>query len=139
MSYQFFHLLLHTSKITKDTGFRELLSIGINPGQAWLLDVVARFGPIKQADAAAVLNVKLPAVSRMAKGMEQNSLLIRRRSRDDDRIVFLSLTPEGERLIPAIRESWSRVEEQMMQGFSERERTTLKKLLVRAAENLAVQ
>jgi MarR family transcriptional regulator, organic hydroperoxide resistance regulator len=139
MGYQFYHMLLHIGKSAKDSGFKALEHAGIHPGQAWLLDVVARFGPIKQAEAAAVLNVRLPAVSRMVKGMEREGLINRERSDNDDRVILLSLTTAGMALLPRIREAWSTVEEKLMENFTDDERTTFRKLMIQAAENLTRQ
>ncbi|MCK5155946.1 MAG: MarR family transcriptional regulator, partial [Spirochaetales bacterium] len=75
MGYQFYHMLLHTSKRAKDVGLTMMENSGMNPGQAWLLDVISRFGPVKQVEAASILNVKLPAVSRMVKGMQRDGLV----------------------------------------------------------------
>ena len=137
MGYQFYHMLLHISKRAKDAGYVMMEDLGINPGQAWLLDVVFRFGPIKQVETASILNVKLPAVSRMVKGMQRDGLINRVRSNTDDRIVLLSLTDKGESFIPAIREVWNNVEEEMMKGFSPEEKQLFKQSMVKAATNLA--
>ena len=112
-------------------------NLGINPGQAWLLDVVSRFGPVKQVEAASILNVKLPAVSRMVKGMQKEGLVNRVRSKEDDRIILLTLTAKGESYIPGIREAWNQVEEQMMKGFSLENKQLFKQYMVNAARNLS--
>jgi len=111
--------------------------LGINPGQAWLLDVVSRFGPIKQVETASILNVKLPAVSRMVKGMQRDGLINRARSKEDDRVVLLTLTAKGESFIPAIREAWNNVEAEMMKGFSQEEKQQFKQYMVKAATSLS--
>jgi len=137
MGYQFYHMLLHISKRAKDAGYSMMEDSGINPGQAWLLDVVSRFGPIKQVETASILNVKLPAVSRMVKGMQRDGLINRARSKVDDRIVLLTLTAKGESFIPAIREAWNNVEEEMMKDFSQDEKQLFKQYMVKAATNLS--
>jgi len=137
MGYQFYHMLLHISKRAKDAGYTMMEDLGINPGQAWLLDVVSRFGPIKQVETASILNVKLPAVSRMVKGMQRDGLVNRDRSKVDDRIVLLTLSAKGESFIPAIRDAWNNVEEEMMKGFSKEEKQQFKQHMVKAATNLS--
>ena len=137
MGYQFYHMLLHTSKRAKDVGLTMMENSGMNPGQAWLLDVISRFGPVKQVEAASILNVKLPAVSRMVKGMQRDGLVKRERSKEDDRIVLLTLTEKGESYIPAIRKAWNDVEEQMMTGFSFDEKQLFKQFMVKTVTNLS--
>lgn len=137
MSYQFYHMLLHLSKIAKDAGTEMFKATSVTPGQAWILDVVARFGPIKQAETADILNIKLPAVSRMVKGMVRDGLIHRERNAKDDRIILLSLTELGGEKIPEIREAWSKVETKLLADFSEAERESFKQLMVKAAENFS--
>jgi len=135
MGYQVYHMLLHTAKQARDLGYQAFKGVGINPGEAWLLDVTARFGPIKQIDAAAVLNVRLPAVSRMVKGMEEKGLLERVRSQEDERIVLLSASQRGRSLLPVMRSAWNGVEERIMSGFSEEEKLLFKEFLLRIVAN----
>ncbi len=135
MGYHLYHMLLHTAKQARDLGYREFEGVGINPGEAWLLDVTARFGPIKQIDAAAVLNVRLPAVSRMVKGMEEKGFIERVRSPEDERIILLSVSQKGSSLLPLIRSAWNKVEERIMREFSEEDKLLFKELLLRIVAN----
>ena len=129
MSYQIFHLLLHTSKVVKDSDQDRLRELGVHPGQAWLIDVLSRFGTMKLIDVAGILNVKLPAISRMSKSMAAQGLITRKRNEQDEREVLIELTQDGADLVPSIREAWERIETEMLSAFSERDKDEFKRLL----------
>lgn len=139
MSYQIFHLLLHTSKVVKDADQERLRGLGVYPGQAWLLDVLSRFGSMKLIDVAGLLNVKLPAISRMAKSMADQGLITRKRNTQDEREVLIELTQDGLDLVPAIRGAWEQIESEMLAEFSEQDKESFKRLLKHLVDAIGPQ
>jgi DNA-binding MarR family transcriptional regulator len=56
---------------------------------------------------------------------------------DDARVVRVKLTKEGKRKAAAIEALWNEVEAELLAGFDNKDRKRLRKLLRRAAKNLA--
>lgn len=75
------------------------------------------------------------AVTRMLDRLEAKGLVERVRSESDRRVVHLKLTEAGQAATAHIPHVLASVNNDMLQGFSEREFQTLRKLLDRLTEN----
>lgn len=60
-----------------------------------VLKTLACAGPTRSSDLAALLGVKSPAASMLVQGLESEGLISRAHDTSDNRVVRVSLTPEG--------------------------------------------
>lgn len=82
---------------------------GMTPGQVSAMATVAREGPITLGDLASAERVTPPMITKMANALEAKGLIERQPCVDDKRVVRISLTPEGRRLLErsaARRNTW---------------------------------
>lgn len=87
------------------------------------------------ADLSRCGGVDTSTMTRMLDRLEAKGLLIRKRSEDDRRIIFLELTEEGKRLVSQVPYLLADSLNQHLQGFSQQELDTLKSLLKRITNN----
>jgi DNA-binding MarR family transcriptional regulator len=98
---------------------------GMTPGQMSTLATVAREGPISLGDLATAERVTPPMITKMANALEEKGLLERQPCADDKRVVRVSLTAEGRRLLDrsaARRNTWLG---ERFSALSEKERAAL--------------
>ncbi|WAC08391.1 MAG: MarR family transcriptional regulator [Thermodesulfobacteriota bacterium] len=72
---------------------------GLTGPQLWTIKVVAEFSSIKVSDLARRMYLHPATVVGIIDRLEAKGLVSRVRSRNDRRVVWVSLTPQGEELI----------------------------------------
>jgi DNA-binding MarR family transcriptional regulator len=83
---------------------------GIGMAQFWTLSDIAEHGPVNAAHLAIYRCVTPPTVSVVVDELVRSGWVERRRSETDRRMVVLSMTPAGRKLIT---ELWNHVGEKM--------------------------
>ena len=75
---------------------------GVTPAYIQYMDVIHRLsannGNVKISDISRVLNLPRPGVTRTVKEMEKKGYLKKYSSKEDGRIAYVAITPEGELL-----------------------------------------
>jgi len=87
------------------------------------------------AELSRCLGVDTSTMTRMLDRLEAKSLLVRKRSVDDRRVIFLELTDEGRALSERIPYVMADSLNQHLRGFSRTELDELKRLLRKLAAN----
>lgn len=82
---------------------------GVTAARLSALSVVVHLGPLPVGELADREQVSAPTMSRMLTAMEENDLVKRRPSPDDGRVVLVTSTARGRRVLERARER--RVEE----------------------------
>ena len=77
---------------------REMASHSLLPLDVHLLVICQGMGECTATQLAQLLPVDAARISRLVNGLVERGLLLRRRPRNDRRVVLLRLTPEGEEL-----------------------------------------
>lgn len=67
----------------------------ITPEQYWLLRLLSRAGPLSIGEVASKLGITTSSATTACKRLEQAGLLKRERQSDDERIVQVALTAQG--------------------------------------------
>ncbi len=75
-------------------------------------------------------------VSRVLKGMESKGLLRRESVKDDARLKKIELTEEGRRVYENAGKEINQLDNRIESGLSDEEKATLKRLLMKIADNL---
>ena len=90
------HLLRAVRRVDEETG--------LTAARLSALSVLVFGGPITVSRLARAERVSAPTMSRLVKGLERDGLAARDASVDDARLVIVSATPEGRRLLERGRE-----------------------------------
>ncbi|MCE7008888.1 MarR family transcriptional regulator [Kibdelosporangium philippinense] len=110
---------------------------GLSLSQLTLLDAVLAHGPLLVGQIATHAGVSGPSATRMLKQLEQDGVVVRRRSPEDERKVVVDLTEHGRELVEeqhrALRES-QRLD---YESLSPREREVFVDVLRRMAGMIA--
>jgi DNA-binding MarR family transcriptional regulator len=97
---------------------------------------IAQHKKLNQKDLANKLNITPASVSVIVHKMESEELLIRIPDEKDGRQFNLLLTEKGRSLVSKVRNSWSKIQEEITDGFDESEKQTLLRLLQKVEKNL---
>ena len=123
---------LHRSRI----GDR-LAALDLFAGQEQVVQALAMAGTMTMGDLAATLRVRPPTASKTISRLAALGFVERRAEAGDGRVVRVRLTEAGLAKAEAIERIWDEVEAELLDGFEGKERRRLRKLLRRAAGNLA--
>jgi DNA-binding MarR family transcriptional regulator len=97
---------------------------------------IAQNKKLNQKDLANKLNITPASVSVIVHQMESEGLLIRIPDKKDGRQFNLSLTEKGQSSVLEVKNSWSKIQEEITDGFDESEKATLLRLLQKVEKNL---
>lgn len=109
---------------------------GVSVNQYTTLSVLARRPLLSNAQLARRSYVSPQSMNETLQALEGMGLIKRRVDPDHGRIRRTELTAKGRKLIDRCDAAVGNVESTMTKGFSEREATSLHKLLIRAVQNL---
>jgi DNA-binding MarR family transcriptional regulator len=123
---------LHRSRV----GDR-LASLDLFAGQEQVVQALAAAGTMTMGDLAATLRVRPPTASKTISRLAALGFVERRAEAGDGRIVRVRLTETGLAKAAAIERLWDEVEAELLDGFDGKEKRRLRKLLRKAARNLA--
>lgn len=108
--------------------------LGVSPSDVGLLRLVARRPGLSQRELAEELGVVPSRVVTLIDQLDRGSLVERRRSVRDRRHHELYLSPGGEELLARMHEVAAAHEDALLTGLGPRERTALRELLGRIAQ-----
>jgi len=116
------HLLRHAR--TVDVG------MDLDGPRASLLSVLVFGGPQQVTRLAEIEQVSPPAVTKLVTALEAAGLVSRARSTDDRRVVVVSATTAGRRLLHKGRAARVREIARLLRGLPERDLATLRRAAV---------
>jgi MarR family transcriptional regulator, transcriptional regulator for hemolysin len=116
--------------------FEELAPHGITHRQSMVLGWLALEGELSQAQLAAKMMIEPPTLVGILDRMERDGWISRHNCPSDRRKNLIRANEAAEPVWEKIIECASRVRERAMEGLSERQLETLKKLLRRVGNNL---
>jgi DNA-binding MarR family transcriptional regulator len=92
---------------------------------------------LTQKELARVVRIEQPTMAQLLSRMERDGLIRRTDCPGDKRSSLISLTPLALKKLPLAGAILSEGNKEALKGFTDREITTLSKLLLRAVRNLA--
>jgi len=113
---------------------RRLELLDLSPSHFRALHLLASGEKLTMKDLAKRLGMTPPSVTVLTRQLQQKGLIGRERDRDDRRVVLLSLTEEGRKLLDEMLKERLQVMERLLQGLSPEEQQLLLDLLARAVE-----
>lgn len=81
---------------------RHLASLGMTPPQLAVLEALLHLGPMSQGELGRKLLRSNPNMTAVLDNLERNGWTRRERSPEDRRVMVVSLTPEGRRVIEKV-------------------------------------
>jgi MarR family 2-MHQ and catechol resistance regulon transcriptional repressor len=81
---------------------RRLLRLGLTENQFGVLETLLHLGPLHQRDLGRKLFTTGANITVIVDNLERRGLVLRTRDTADRRLVAVSLTPEGKRLVEAL-------------------------------------
>jgi len=130
-------MLARVAKLHRQRAEELLTEIGLHVGQEMLLAALQDNDGISQSELADCLMIQPSTVTNSLKRMERAGIVMRRVDSEDQRITRVHITEKGQNLNQAVREQWSRLEDNSFHGFSMEERVLLRRLLIQTYQNLA--
>jgi DNA-binding MarR family transcriptional regulator len=115
----------------------KLADLGLFAGQEQVLQALASTGLMTMGELASILRVRPPTASKTVSRLAAMNLVERHAEPDDARVVRVKLTEQGHEKATAIEALWGDVETELLEGFDGKERKRLRKMLRKAAKNLA--
>jgi DNA-binding MarR family transcriptional regulator len=108
--------------------------VGISPPKYFVLHVLAREGSIGQGEIGRLYGVDPSRITRLAKQLERESLIERTRDAEDNRVVRMRLTSEGQRAFQRATERGEVFRSRVRRALSEEEHRELRRLLGKLTE-----
>ncbi|CAH1214944.1 MULTISPECIES: MarR family winged helix-turn-helix transcriptional regulator [Paenibacillus] len=112
----------------------------LNPTKSHILGMILREGRCMAVDVARQLSLSSGATTIVLNQLESEGMIRRVRSEEDRRIVWLSLTEEGEQLAQALNANRGRMTWELLQALTEEEQQQmlgmLKKIELKLLEKM---
>ncbi len=106
-----------------------MAQVGMHRAQAALLCHLFAQDGLTQSELAEQLGVQGATVTQMLQRMEEAGFVLRRRDREDNRLVRVYLTDEGRHKERSIVKQFLHLQEALFAGISDEERVLLSRLL----------
>lgn len=108
----------------------------LTAAQYTMLSLVRRLGPTTSAQLARWLQVSAQSAGEMLKNLEARGWVARGESETNRRIVLLSLTPSGKRVVQRADQLVTAAEERFFAALSARERTAFDRTIQRLRQSV---
>lgn len=129
--------LVHAARLHRTRMGERLTGLGLFAGQEQVLQALAENGTSTMGALALALRIRPPTASKMIARLAAQGLIDRHTEPGDARVVRVRLTEEGAARAKSIAQLWDEVEDELLGGLDGKDRRRLRKLLRRAARNLA--
>jgi DNA-binding MarR family transcriptional regulator len=130
------YLLARICRLVRIRAHAMLDEVGLYRGQHFVLRALWAREGITHSELAGQLNVQPATVTNTLKRMEKAGLVERRRDTEDERVSRVYLTEVGRDIRASVERVWRELEAQTFAGFTQGERDSLDRLLIRLYENL---
>lgn len=108
---------------------------GLSPNDLWLLDGIARHGPLRASDIAAWQGVDKSTMTAQLRRLSGRGLVDRETDPADGRAVLVRVSTEGHRLHDAVTRNGAEVLDTLLAGWDPADRQELARLLARFADS----
>ena len=110
--------------------------MGVKAGTWFTLTLLSKKDGISQGELSQTFEIDPSRVTRLAKRLEREGLILRKRDSEDHRIVRMFLTEKGRGLIEGLSEHRVRFDQQIGSMLSPEELTELRRMLGVLVENM---
>jgi DNA-binding MarR family transcriptional regulator len=131
-------ILAQTARLHRFHLNESLNNMGLFAGQEQVFQALDNQSALTMGELASILRVRVPTASKAVTRLAALGFVERQTDGKDRRSVQVKLTQKGETASARIHALWDKVETDMVAEFDPKESKRLRKLLLRAATNLAV-
>ncbi|WP_300622531.1 MarR family winged helix-turn-helix transcriptional regulator [uncultured Fusobacterium sp.] len=136
MELSYHYLLLLNHSIYQKKIYEELEELKLSVGQPKIFDFLKDHNGCIQKEIAVGCQIEPASVTSILLTMEKKGFIERRSINDNRRSHYVFLTEEGKKIADLVREAMIRVEEKVLEDFTEEEKKILINLLKKANYNL---
>ena len=111
--------------------------IGLHRGQGFAMVQLWHHDGVPQRELSEAMHISPASVTNMLQRMERDGWITRERDREDQRIVRVYLTRKAKDLRAKARTAFREMEEELGSVYTDEERETLKRLLMRLHDRFA--
>jgi MarR family transcriptional regulator, transcriptional regulator for hemolysin len=130
------HLIQRSSRLLLRLGEEKFHPLGLGIAQMPVLYALKDGASLTQTELAKMAKIEQPTMAQLLTRMERDGLIRRTANPRDKRSSLISLTPLALKKLPLAKAALLEGSVEALQGFSEREITTLSRLLRRVVKNL---
>jgi len=117
--------LIQSTLELADRGFRELfpfvpkewLNLDLTASQLRTLILLFTNGPTRMSEIASQLGISMATATGVIDRMVERGIVVRESDPNDRRIVLCRVSPEGERTVSGLWQSWSKRGEEMLRAL----------------------
>ena len=128
-------LMVRNQLIFERIADQRLEKLGISASQMRVLMLIDRLDQPTASQISNMLGSHAAAIVRTLDRLEKKMWITRTRSRDDRRMVHLSITPKAREILDKIPPHLCNMLNESLRGVSEEEFKTVKKVLMKIAQN----
>lgn len=136
MELSYHYLLLLNHSIYQKKIYEELEELKLSIGQPKIFDFLKEHDGCIQKEIAVGCQIEPASVTSILLTMEKRGFIERKNIDDNRRVHYVFLTKEGRRIADIVRKAMIKVEEQVLEKFTEEEKEILIELLKKANYNL---
>jgi len=122
-------LLREVCFLIKKVGRQVLRDFNITPAQFEVLQKLYFKGSMRMSDMSSELGVAKSTITGIVGGLEEKGYVAKERSSSDRRVILLSITPEGEKIIHSVIERRQAFVREMDKQMEDNMRTKLTEAL----------
>lgn len=115
---------------------RHLLDTGIYAGQEQIINLIAANKSLSSGEIARALGVRPPTITKSIARLQEQGFVERTTGHADGRIVRVSLTKAGKKILKKVNRATLKAEKQTLSKLSPKQQKQLRKALDTMAENL---
>ena len=130
-----FHLR-ETHLVVQQALRERLRPLGLQPGQATILNALLHKDGISQIDLGARIGVPPSQVVATLRKLERSKLVVRKRSRKDQRLVLIYLTAKGRKIEKMTKPILAAITEICLSGLSEKQIRVFLETLTKIRHNV---
>ena len=133
------YLLYRTSNQLNQRIRARLRKAGVNITRWRVLAVLRAYGRLNLGRIAELTAMEQPSISRIVTHLERDGFAQREVSTEDSRVVYVRLTPAGEKAFASIYPTAQRHQQTALRGFSQQDIDLLTGLLRRIQKNIEAE
>ena len=115
---------------------RHLLDTGLYAGQEQIINLIATHKSLSSGEIARALGVRPPTITKSIARLQEQGFVERTTGHSDGRIVRVSLTKSGRKILKKVNKATRKAEKQTLSKLTLKQQKQLRKSLNVMAENL---
>lgn len=131
--FMLLHQIVHLSKYW---AMKNMEKYDLKPSQAGILFILNCEGSLSQRELAEKIGITPPSMTVALKKMEKRGYILKEPDEKDQRIIRITLSPEGYECIRNLEGTMKNMDDMLYQGISPEEKMFLRRLLMEMRQNL---